>query len=92
MAAMDAGKLIPLLYHPYTAISAIEGTYSDGCTKTEKYAICGKRVRFLLSVGGSTLVVLTRRNTLDIKRNDIHCYLFTSYRKSTFQKVQKPVM
>ena len=37
--------LIPLLYvHSYTAISAIEGTYSDGCTKTEKYAICGKRV------------------------------------------------
>ena len=57
MAAMDAGKLISLLYHPYTAISAIKGTYSDGRTKTEKYAICGKRVRFFLSVGGSTLVV-----------------------------------
>ena len=51
MAAMDAGKLIPLLYHPYTAISAIEGTYSDGCTKTEKYSIFCKGVRFFLSVG-----------------------------------------
>ena len=51
MAAMDAGRPIPLLYHLYTAISAIEGTYSDGCTKTEKYATCGKRVRFFLSVG-----------------------------------------
>ena len=50
MAAMDAGRLIPLLYHPYTAISAIEGTYLDGCTKTEEYATCGKRVRFFLSV------------------------------------------
>ena len=73
MAAMDAEKLIPLLYHPYTAISAIEGTYSDRCTKTVKYAICGKRVKFFLIkcrgqyVGGGKL--LNRRNTLDIKRN-----------------------
>ena len=83
---MDAGKLIPLLYHLYTAISAIEGTYSDGCTRTEKYAICGKRVSFFSSVGGSTLVVLTRRNTLDIKRNDIHCYLFIFHIKSWDQE------
>ncbi len=87
MAAIpEAGKLISLLYHPYTAISAIESTYSDGCTKTEKYAICGKRVRFFLSVGGSTLAVLTRRNTLDIKRNDIHCYFFIFHIKSWDQE------
>ena len=86
MAAMDAGRLIPLLYHSYTAISAIEGTYSDGCTKTEKCATCGKRVRFFLSVGGSTLVVLTRRNTLDIKRNNIHSYPFIFHIKSWDQE------
>ena len=80
MAAMDAGKLIPLLYHPYTAISAIEGTYSDGCTKTEKYAICGKRVRFFLSVGGSTVhwwwQTLKQKKYTGYKRNDIHCYFY----------------
>ena len=61
MAAMDAGRLIPLLYHLYTAISAIEGTYSDGCTKTEIvnevcYVWQESEILFL-SVGGSTLVV-----------------------------------
>ena len=87
MAAMDAGKLIPLLYHPYTAISAIEGTY-DGCTKTEKYAICGKRVILFKCrgqyIGGGKL--LNRRNTLDIKRSDIHCYLFIFHTESWDQE------
>ena len=40
---MDAGRLIPLLYHSHTAISAIKGTYSDGYTKTEKYAVYAAR-------------------------------------------------
>ena len=57
-----------------------------GCTKTEKYALSGKRVIFFLRVGGSTLVVLTRRNTLDIKGNDIHCYLFIFHIKSWDQE------
>ena len=78
MATMNAERLIPLLYHLYTAISAIEGTYSDGCTKTEKYATYMRQESEILFkcrgqyIGGGKL--LNRRNTLDIKRNDIHCY------------------
>ena len=39
-----------------------------------------------LSVGGITLVVLTRRNTLDIKRNNIHSYPFIFHIKSWDQE------
>ena len=50
MVKMDAERLILLLYYPYTAISATEGTYSNGYAKTDKYAIC-KKARLFLSVG-----------------------------------------
>ena len=61
--------------------------YFNGYTKTEKYAVCSKRVRFFLRgqyIGGGKL--LNRRNTLDIKRSDIHCYLFIFHIESWEQK------
>ena len=77
---MDAGRLILLLYHPYTSISTIEGTYISmgSYTKTEKYTVCGKRVRFFFKCRGQYISggkLLNRRNTLDIKRGDTYSLL-----------------
>ena len=88
---MDAERLILLFYHPYTSQPSqqFEGTYYfDGYTKTEKYAVCSEsEILFKCRgqcIGGGKL--LYRRNTLDIKRSDIHCYLFIFYIASWDQK------